>query len=172
MNTSDKDERPLDSPPSRPRGHRVPGAFLGLVRRCTGLTVMTAMLAASVLASEVAVQPGERLDTLFYSPAERAAITRERQGLGQGQTKSAAPVSSLVTVNGVVKRQDGNSTAWVNGQAVQDGQAAPPAHRVTSTGRGANLDGRPVPVGETLDLSTLERTDIVAPGAVTIRRSK
>ncbi|MBU3898052.1 MAG: hypothetical protein KJ614_03850 [Gammaproteobacteria bacterium] len=133
---------------------------------------MTAMLAASVLASEVTVQPGERLGTLFYSPAERAVITRARQGLGQGQAESAAPISSLVTVNGVVKRQDGNSTAWVNGQAVQDGLSAPPANRVTSTGRGANLDGRPVRVGETLDLSTLERTDIVAPGAVTIRRSK
>lgn len=168
MNASDQPDRPLDSPPSKPRDRLVRGAFLGFVRRCTGLTATTAMLAGSVLAVEVSVQPSARLDTLFYSPAERAAITRARQG----QAESAAPISSLVTVNGVVKRQDGNSTAWVNGQAVQDGRPAPPANRVTTTGRGANLDGRPVRVGETLDLSTLERTDIVAPGAVTIRRSK
>ena len=129
------------------------------------------MLAGSALASEAPAQPGERLNTLFYSPAERIAMTRARQEQGPAQAQST-PISNQMTVNGVVKRQGGNSTAWVNGQAIKDGQPAPPANRVTTTERGVVLDGRPVRVGEALDLSTLERTDIVAPGAVTIRRSK
>lgn len=129
------------------------------------------MLAGSALASEVPIQPGERLNTLVYSPAERAAITRARQVQGQAQAE-AAPISNQMTVNGVVRRKDGNSTAWVNGQAIKDGQPSPPANRVTTTERGVMLNDRPARVGETLDLGTLERTDIVTPGAVTIRRSK
>ena len=145
------------------------------MRRGAGLTVLATMLPSLALAAETPVQQGERLGTLFYSPAERSAMARARQRQGESAapiSESVAPINQLMTVNGVVKRQSGNSTAWVNGQAIKEGQPAPPANRMTTTGRGAILDGRPVRVGETLDLSTLERTDIVAPGAVTIRRSK
>ena len=168
MNASEKTGSPLDSPQSQPPICRVPGPLLALVRRFSKLTVLATVLAGSALATATAVQPGERVNTLFYSPAERTSIERSRQG----QEQSAAPVNNLMTVNGVVKRNHGNSTAWVNGQAIQEGQPAPPANRVTTSGLGATLDGRPVRVGETLDLSTQERSDIVAPGAVTIRRSK
>jgi hypothetical protein len=125
------------------------------------------MLALSPLAAQAPHPPSERLGTLFYSAAERSAITSARQG-----QPDAAPSSSLMTINGVVKRKSGNSTAWVNGQAVRDGQPVPPAARLTTTGDGVLLDGQPVRVGETLDLTTLQRNDIVAPGAVTIRKPK
>ena len=109
----------------------------------------------------------ERLGTLFYSAAERAAIVSARQD------EPDAPVSSShVTVNGVVKRQGGPSTAWINGRAVVEGQPVPPATRLGVTERGVTLDGTTVRVGESLDLSTRERSDIVAPGAVTSRGKK
>ena len=75
-------------------------------------------------------------------------------------------------VNGVVKRHGGPSTAWVNGRAVVEGQPVPPATRLGVTARGVTLDGTAVRVGESLDLSTRERSDIVAPGAVTSRGKK
>lgn len=171
MNAPEKPGSMRDSPKSKPPARLTPRLRLALVRRCTGPTVLAAMLAGSVFASETPVEPGERLNTLVYSPAERLAITRARQVQGLAQAESV-PISNEMTLNGVVKRKGGNSTAWVNGQAIKDGQPAPPVHRVTTTERGVILDGTPVRVGEALDLSTLERTDIVAPGAVTIRRSK
>lgn len=137
--------------------------------RHTGRGLLGVMLAGWAAASEVSNPPAEHLGTLFYSAAERSALVRARKG--QTDTVSA-PVSNLMTLNGVVKRKSGNSTAWINGQAVKDGQSVPPANRLATTERGVTLDGKPVHVGETLDLTTLQRSDIVAPGTVTIRRAK
>lgn len=138
-----------------------------LVWRCTGLLALGAMLTGSVLAAQAPSPVSEPLGTLFYSAAERGAVTRARQGQSE-----LAPISSLMTVNGLVKRQSGKGTVWVNGQAIREGHSAPPAARLTTTQRGVTLDGTPVRVGETLDLSTRERSDMVAPGAVTVRTPK
>lgn len=126
--------------------------------------VAGALLAGSALAAQGSILTSERLGTLFYSPSERVAIVRARQ-----DEPEAPANSSLMTVNGVVKRHGGSSTAWVNGRAVLDGQRLSPVTRVGVTERGVTLDGKPVRVGESLDLSTRERSDIVAPGAVTTR---
>ncbi len=153
---------------SRPPWARWRLLLLALLRR-TGLGLLGIMLVGWAVAGEASNPAGDPLGTLFYSAAERNALVRARQG---PTDTAGAPVSSLMTINGLVKRQSGNSTAWVNGQAVQDGQSVPPASRLTTTERGVTLDGKPVRVGETLDLTTLQRSDIVAPGAVTTRPSK
>lgn len=127
-------------------------------------SVLSVLLAGSALAAHASASAGERLGTLFYSAAERAAIVRARQ-----DEPDAPASSSQITVNGVVKRHSGPSTAWVNGRAVVEGQPLPPATRLGVTARGVTLDGTAVRVGESLDLSTRERSDIVAPGAVTTR---
>ncbi len=138
-----------------------------LVTRCSGLAVLGTMLALSAVASGIPIQTGERLGTLLYSAAERSAITRTR--LGQAD---ATPVDNLMTVNGVVKRHGGNSTVWINGRAVGEGQSTPPTIRTTISTTGVTLDGQHVRVGETVDINTGERTDIVAPGAVTLKSRK
>ena len=136
--------------------------------RRAGLCVLATMLTTSALAAEAVSQPVERLGTLFYSAAERTAIIRGRHDDDPGEQS----FGSQMTVTGVVKRQGGHSTAWINGQAVNEGQSAPPATRLTMTHHGVMLDGNPVRVGETLDLSTRERSDVVAPGSVTMRGKK
>lgn len=141
-----------------------PGWHLAAPR--AGLGLLATMLAISALAVEAPSQPGERLGTLFYSAAERSAMTRGRQGA------MAIDANTVVNVNGIVKRERGNSTVWLNGQAVNEGQSLPPTTRTIISNTGVTLDGRPVRVGETLDIDTHERTDIVAPGAVTIKRKK
>lgn len=111
---------------------------------------------------------GERLGTLFYSAAERSAIALERQG----EAAAAVEASSVVNVSGIVKRERGNSTVWLNGRAVAEGQNMAPTARTTISIDGVTLDGQRVRVGEAVDINTHERTDIVAPGAVTIKKRK
>lgn len=104
----------------------------------------------------------EGLGTLFYSAAERAAIVEARRG------EADAPVlSTRMTVNGVVRRERVNSTAWVNGQPVVDGHTLPLAGRVHVQRDGVTIDGKPLRVGESLDVITQTRGDVVAPGVVT-----
>lgn len=141
------------------------------------MALMVVMLPPMALAVEAASQSEAPLGTLFYTAAERNAIVRARQGQGNiGATPEATaatvPINPFMTINGVVKRKSGNSTVWINGQAVQEGQSMTPVTRLTPTDRGVTLDGKPVSVGETLDLTTHERSDIVAPGAVTIKMPK
>lgn len=126
--------------------------------------------AAGNAAETVAVNvAGVRLGTLLYSTAERDAMTRARQG----DAESGAPLrTSRMTINGVVRRERGHSTAWLNGHPVADGQTLPIAGRVGVGRSGATLDGKAVRVGESLDVITRERTDVVAPGAVTVRGRK
>ena len=131
------------------------------------LGIVGACLAMMSSAGDEVQPSGAPLGTLFYSPAERTAITGDRQ-----QAPGAPARSSRLKVSGVVTREHGNSTAWVNGQVVREGQPAPSASPVTMHRGGVTLDGSPVRVGETLDLMTRERGDIVAPGAVTLRSAR
>lgn len=135
------------------------------------LGLVTAILPSVAFAAEAPGPPAEALGTLFYTVAERNAIVRARQGQGNiGATPEAgaatAPSNPLMTINGVVKRKNGNSTVWINGQAVQEGQSLAPTTRTSISASGATLDDKQIKVGETVELNTDARTDIVSPGAV------
>ncbi len=73
---------------------------------------------------------GEELGRLFFTPAERADLERQRR-LGKppektvaNGTKALIPAkpgdSAIVRVGGYVQRGDGRATIWVNGQPVQE----------------------------------------------------
>ncbi len=135
----------------------------GRAARAATLLVGTGLMAGVALAAPG--QPAateEALGTLFYSAAERAALVEARRG------EADAPLrSTRMTVNGVVRRERVNSTAWVNGQPVADGHTLPVAGRVHVQRDGVTIDGKPLRVGESLDVVTQTRGDVVAPGAVT-----
>lgn len=124
------------------------------------------MFAVLASANDGTSQPGERLGTLFYSAAERTAITRGRS------SNASDEASTILSVSGIVKRERGKSTAWINHQPVAEGQSLPPTVRTTISATGVTLDGQRVRVGETVDINTRERTDIVTPGAVTVKGRK
>lgn len=108
------------------------------------------------------------LGTLFYSSAERAAIVAGRKDEATAAYSSGAAVS----LSGLVRRPGRKSTAWINGQIVEEGQAVTAAG-VPSIGKKTVLiDGREVKVRETLDLETGTRTDALPQGAVSVRNSK
>jgi hypothetical protein len=137
-------------------------------RRGTAMRAALLLVGAGLMAGVALAVPGqaaatqEDLGTLFYSAAERAAMVEARRG------EADAPLrSTRMTVNGVVRRERANSTAWVNGQPVADGHTLPLAGRVQVQRGGVTLDGKPLRVGESLDVVTQTRGDVVAPGAVT-----
>ena len=125
------------------------------------------MNASGAVTTENQTASDARLGTLFYTPAERDALVRARQG----QPDSPLHVSR-VAVNGLVKRVAGHSTAWINGQAVVEGQSVPLAGRVGVGRTSVSVAGKSLRVGESLDLMTQERGDVVVPGAVTVKGGK
>ena len=70
----------------------------------------------------------EKLGRLFFTPAERAALDSQRKLAGEMANRPVrkdveqpkAPPPKMVTLNGVLRRSDGETTIWVNGQAVHD----------------------------------------------------
>lgn len=137
-----------------------------LARLVCGLVY--ALCVPALQAAQVTPASDATLGTLLYSHAERVAIDRARLGLAtDAGTGSAPEVLRQVTVNGIVKRQGGKNTVWLNGQPLPDGETLPPIKSLRATRNGIKLDGQPVRVGETLDLDTKTRVDLVLPGAVT-----
>ncbi len=95
--------------------------------------------------------------TLLYARGERLAIVAARSA-------NAAAPSSVVQLSGIVKRERGNSTAWINRQPVAEGDARQPTISIQSL----TLEQQRLRVGETLDLRSGERRDIVNPADLTV----
>ena len=132
----------------------------------SGSTLAVSLLLLPVIASAQASQ--ERLGTLFFSPAERAAMVVARRGEQSGVINYGTSVS----VTGLVKRGRQKSTAWINGQTVAEGQAVPAAGVPVIGAKSVTIDGQPVRVRETLDLESGARSDALPQGAVSVRRQE
>lgn len=114
----------------------------------------------------VAAAEAERLGTLFYSPSERSTISSAREG------KTGDETASGLAVSGIIKRDNGKGTVWINNKAVAEGQPVPPAAAPGITTQGITIDGKPVRVGETVNLVTGEKTDLIPSGAVSAGKKK
>ena len=75
-----------------------------------------ASLAALLLALGAA--HAEDLGTLFYSPAEREHLDRERRGEAVEQP-AGEPLAREHAITGFVKRSDGRGTVWIDGRPVR-----------------------------------------------------
>ncbi|QDX82756.1 hypothetical protein B9N43_16860 [Denitratisoma sp. DHT3] len=131
---------------------------------------MLAVLLACALSSLTPVAAGTpppRLGTLLFSPEERMAITAARGGAGA----AAATADRSVTLGGVVRRNKGRSTAWINGAAVVEGSAVPEVGTPRIAPKQIVIDGRPVRIGETLNLDHGTRSDFL-PGDARVERKR
>ncbi len=68
------------------------------------------LLIIAFLPGHAACAGEESLGRLFFSPDERAMLDRMRQKSG-GATLSA---TEQITLNGIVRRSSGKTTAWIN----------------------------------------------------------
>lgn len=86
------------------------------------LAVSITAVSGTVLAEEA------KLGRLFFTPAERAALDTQRKLAGEMANRPVrkdadtpkAPPPKMVTLNGVLRRSDGETTIWVNGLAVHE----------------------------------------------------
>lgn len=106
------------------------------------------------------------LGTLLFSPAERTALTLARGGNAARDESGSA----VLTVSGLVHRGRGKSTVWLNQQPYPEGQAVPSAGTPRIAATGIALGGRQARVGETIDLSSNARSDLVPEGALQVRK--
>ena len=143
--------------------------FDSLCYRAGSMVLLAAMLGSGMaLAADAAssLTPPPDLGTLFYSGAERASLTRSRAG-----EEVAQPVARVMqmTLNGIVRRDGGNGTLWINTHPVLENQVSFPGVRVAFSSQGLAVNGQLMRVGETMDLKSQQRRDIVSPGSIKVK---
>lgn len=134
-------------------------AFLSICTPVLGVFCAVAFIGQQVLAAELSRTV---LDTLFYTSVQRQEISRARQPNPEAES------SSTVRLSGVVRRNNRKGTVWVNNKALPEGGGDAPHIQ----GLGVVVDGKHLRVGESLDTLTGTRSDLVAPGSVSMQAEK
>ncbi len=88
------------------------------------------------------------LGTVFYSSTERATLVAARSGITQ---------SAVYSVTGIIKRGAGKSVVWVNGRAVTETPQDPIIPTLVIGRDHVMVEGKPIKVGETLDIISGQR---------------
>jgi hypothetical protein len=98
----------------------------GGMRMNTGRLLTLCALAAAALPGPAPAAQPDPLGRLFFTPAQRASLDvarsqRARTAVGTERTEQeAAPVSQTITYGGLLRRNDGKTTVWLNNQPVHD----------------------------------------------------
>lgn len=87
-------------------------------RRRPSIALATALMIAAAAGATPAAH-AEPLGRLFFSPADRAALEKQRQ---MNLHQSRAIESGALTLNGIVQRSSGRRTVWINGVPRHDGE--------------------------------------------------
>ena len=106
-----------------------------------------------------ATAQADNMGRLFFTPEQRLLLDNARGQKIKTEEQPAEPVPEIVSLNGVVKRDDGHTTVWLNNRAVSDHRTAggvtihpqgtasdpvlftiPQAERVVTLRVGQNLD--------------------------------
>jgi len=144
------------------------------VSRSSPLAEATALLVGAALLWAAGQAHADGLGRLFSTPEERARLDRIREDPEFGKSPPVAEVVSEkppeagpprvpeVTINGVVIRAGGRSTAWINGHEVAVGEVTPEGLEVRVGGRGERLQIR-LPEGtSTVPLKPGQRIDVLS----------
>ena len=134
------------------------------------MTRLAALLVLGLLSAPSAAQ--EPLGRLFYTPEQRQALDARRRARLPDRPSAPMVASPTTRLDGYVRRENGKSTVFVNGEPLPE--TAPEAPRI-GTGRvtvnvgesGARAGLRP---GESLDRSTGEVKDVLGNGEIQVRR--
>ena len=132
---------------------------------------LAALLAALfALLAAAPASYAQELGRLFFTPEQRAALDARRKARVPDKPAAAAVTSPVTRLDGYVRRSDGPSTVWVNGESVgvegrdapriesgqRDGRVSVPV----SEGRGARFSLKP---GQAIDRGTGEIRDVLGP---------
>ena len=131
---------------------------------------MSRRLAAALLGLSLAAPAaGQEIGRLFFTPEQRAALDARRKA--KVPDKSAPVAAPTLRLDGYVKRTDGRSTIWVNGEAADQG-VQPPTGVETRVSLPAGEGGDRVSLkpGETLDRSSNTVRDVIGDGELRVKR--
>lgn len=117
-----------------------------------------------------AADPGA-IGRLFHSPEERRVLDQLRRGDGRNsEMPDSAVAAQQITLDGIVKRNNGKSTTWINQipqngnknlqgvQVLQEHSAPSTASLQLSTGKRVNLKA-----GQTYDIVSGKVEDVIKP---------
>lgn len=94
----------------------------------------------------------EALGRLFFTPQQRAELDRQRL-LNPGANSDAVDNETSQTFNGEVRRSNGRSTRWINGEAKWNDISSSPR----------------VPVGDTFYPRTGEHQSVLGGGRIVVK---
>jgi hypothetical protein len=135
---------------------------------------MTLRALTFVLCFAAGAAQAEELGRLFFTPAQRSALDARRKARVPDKPTAAAVVSPVTRVDGFVKRSQGPSTVWINGESLNEGGADAPRIEGGAQGRvsvGVGESGQRVRLkpGESLDRGNGEVRDVLGDGAISVR---
>lgn len=113
----------------------------------------------------------QQLGRLFFTDDQRAALDARRRARVPDKP-SAAPVvvSPTTRLDGFVKRSEGPSTVWVNGEPLQENVR--PGERSVSVPVGDSGTRVELKPGQVLDRGTGEVRDVLGDGEIRVRRNR
>lgn len=121
----------------------------------------------------------EQIGRLFYTPEQRVILDSARRQKIKVEEQSEEQAPEIVTLNGVVKRDDGRTTVWLNSRPVNDQQHSsgvlvrshgaasdPVTLSLPQGGRSINLR-----VGQNLDVTTGQVIEPYNPRAAEMKQA-
>lgn len=136
------------------------------------------LLASILLAAGANAAAAQQLGRLFFTPEQRAELDARRKARVPDKPAAVTAVESpRIRLDGYVKRSDGESTVWLNGQPVPAGKGSDEAQIHSSRTRpnavtlqaGEGKKRRvPLRVGETLERDSGEVKDMLGGGTVEV----
>ena len=134
-------------------------------------TVCGLLLAALLVAPALGAEP---LGRLFFTPEQRAALDARRKARVPDKPAAAVVASPTVRLDGYVKRSDGRSTVWVNGES--QGESGSDAPRIgsndgsVSVNVGESAARVTLKPGEVLDRGNGDVRDVIGEGEIRVQR--
>lgn len=140
---------------------------------------MSRVLLLAVLFTAGAAQAADELGRLFFTPAQRSALDARRKARMPDKPAAAMVASPVTRIDGYVKRSQGPSTVWMNGESLSE--SSPEAPRIEAPARGAAEGSVSITVGESghrvrlrpgeaLDRGSGEVKDVIGDGEIQVRR--
>ncbi len=138
--------------------------------------MMRAAFAALVLLLSAQQATAQELGRLFFTPEQRDALDARRRARLPDRPNTVV-ASPTTRIDGYVKRSEGKSTVWVDGEALPDGmqpeglrlrRGDDPSRVTVILGEdGRRIDLR---VGQTVDRASGEVKDVIGDGEVRLGR--
>ena len=130
-----------------------------------------ALLIPILLAASSSLSHAQHLGRLFFTDAQRAALDARRKVRMPDKPAAAPVVASPVTrLDGFVRRSQGPSTVWVNGEQLPENVRPGERSVAVPVGEGgARVELKP---GQVLDRSSGEVRDVIGEGEIRVRRGR